>query len=117
MKQFLCSILLGCLPLLSLAQSLMSPDGRFQMHFSLDGQGRPQYTLSLNGRPVVLQSKLGLELKREDPNVSTDFSFHEFKDASTLDKKADLMYDFQVASTETSSFDETWNPVWGEEAT
>ncbi len=100
----------------SQAQQLKSPDGRFEMNFSLDEKGRPQYDLSLEGRPVVLQSKLGFELKREDPNVSTDFSFHEFKDATTLDKKADLMYDFEVAETKRSSFDETWKPVWGEEA-
>ena len=59
---------------------------------------------------------LGLELKREDPNAAVDFEFKQRKDASTLDQKADLMTGFRLTKTETSAFDETWQPVWGEES-
>ena len=38
----------------SQAQQLKSPDGRFEMNFSLDEKGRPQYDLSIEGRTVVL---------------------------------------------------------------
>lgn len=97
------------------AQKLTSPDGNLEMNFSLDGKGAPMYELSYKGKTVIKSSKLGLELKKEDANKHTDFEWKEVKDASTLDIKTNLYDGFKIEKTEITSFDETWEPVWGEE--
>ncbi len=75
------------------AQELKSPNGALTMQFLLDGDGAPTYKLSYKNNAVVKQSRLGLELKN--------------------DKKS-LVDDFTISNTETATFDETWQPVWGE---
>jgi hypothetical protein len=75
------------------AERLTSPDGQLVLLFSLSAQGEPVYQLSYKGKPVIAPSKLGLELT----NDSTG-----------------LMNGFTLAKTETATFDETWQPVWGE---
>lgn len=75
------------------AQELKSPNGALTMQFLLDGDGAPTYKLSYKNNVVVKQSRLGLELKN--------------------DKKS-LVDDFTISNTETATFDETWQPVWGE---
>ena len=97
------------------AQKLTSPDGNLEMNFSLDKMGAPVYELSYKGKAVIKPSKLGLELKKEDANKHTDFEWKEVKDASTLDIKTNLYDGFKIEKTEITSFDETWQPVWGEE--
>ena len=97
------------------AQKLTSPDGNLEMNFSLDGKGAPVYELSYKGKTVIKPSKLGLELKKEDADKHTDFEWKEVKDASTLDIKTNLYDGFKIEKTEITSFDETWQPVWGEE--
>ena len=97
-------------------QKLTSPDGNFEMNFSLDAKGTPVYTLSYKNQLVIKPSKLGLELKKEDANKQTDFEWTEKKINQTeLDTKADLYNGFILKDAQTSSFDETWAPVWGEE--
>lgn len=107
-------IVLALLPLQ--AQQLISPNGKFVMNFSLDASGRPTYDLTFKGKTVIKPSKLGLELKQEDPNNSTDFGVMVNKPSEEVIRKADLMTGFSIASTRTSTFDETWKPVWGEES-
>ena len=86
--------------LFAAAQRVKSPSGDIVLTFSMDGT-RPQYELSYKGKPVILPSHLGLELARD-------------KHASKGMDETDLMDGFQIVKTETSSFDETWQPVWGE---
>lgn len=116
MKKMLLSLSMMLMALTVGAQKLKSPNGQMEMNFALDANGRPTYNLSFKGRAVVKTSKLGIELKREDPNKATDFEFKNFGDASKLDQKADLMTGFHVTDTKTSTVDETWRPVWGEES-
>lgn len=116
MKKMLLSLSMMLMALTVGAQKLKSPNGQMEMNFALDANGRPTYDLSFKGRAVVKTSKLGIELKREDPNKATDFEFKNFGDASKLDQKADLMTGFHVTDTKTSTVDETWRPVWGEES-
>ena len=97
------------------AQKLTSPNGNLEMNFSLDAKGAPVYELSYKGKPVIKPSKLGLELKKEDANKHTDFEWKEVKDVTTLDIKTNLYDGFKIEKTEITSFDETWQPVWGEE--
>ena len=80
--------------------SISSPSGNLVLTFSLDGT-RPQYELTYKGKPVILPSHLGLELARD-------------KHASKGLNETDLIDGFKVEKTETSTFDETWQPVWGE---
>ena len=76
----------------AMAESITSPDGQLRLNFSVNPQGEPVYELSYKGKAVIKPSKLGLELKN-DPG---------------------LMNGFTLDGTETSTFDETWEPVWGE---
>ena len=75
------------------AQKLKSPEGNFTMEFSLLQDGTPTYNLKYKNKEVIKPSKLGLELKN--------------------DKKS-LLNDFVIVDSKTSTFDETWQPVWGE---
>ena len=76
------------------ALSLRSPDGKLELKFALCG-GVPMYTLDRAGQAVVLPSRMGFEL---------------------YEGGADLTDGFTLTSSEYNSFDETWEPVWGEEA-
>ena len=78
----------------ALPQQLKSPNGEFSMEFTLLKDGTPTYHLNYKMKEVVKQSKLGLELK-DDPK-------------SLLDS-------FVLTNAQTTSFNETWNTVWGEE--
>lgn len=75
------------------AESLTSPNGNYQLNFSVNAQGEPVYELFYKGKHVIKPSRLGLDLKN-DPG---------------------LLNGFTIAGTQTASFDETWEPVWGEE--
>lgn len=91
------------LPLMTTAQTVTSPNGNVEVKFSLDN-GRPTYEMTYKGKAVVKPSHLGLEL------VKT-------KHASKGMEETDLMDGFTVTDTQTSTFDETWKPVWGQTAT
>ena len=116
MKHLILAGAMVCIPILSNGQQLVSPDGNLVMNFSLTTNGAPAYDLYYKGKPVIKTSTLGLELKQEDPNAQTDFQLSGPKKIEGLEAKANLMNGFTVAQTQTSSFDETWTPVWGEES-
>ena len=92
-------LLITCLWLsftgLVVAQKVTSPNGEVQMQFELLEDGTPAYSLSYKGNPVIKTSKLGLKLK---------------------DDEHSLLNNFEVIEREESNFDETWEPVWGEES-
>ncbi|GGF00103.1 glycoside hydrolase family 97 protein [Flavobacterium limi] len=92
-KIFFASLVLFAVSTIAKAQQLKSPEGKFVMEFSLQSDGTPTYNLKYKNKEVVKTSKLGLELK---------------------DDKKSLLNDFTIADTKTSTFDETWKPVWGE---
>ena len=71
---------------------LNSPNGKLQMTFSLSEKGEPTYMLQYKGKTVIRPSHLGLELKNAH----------------------NLQQDFVIKNSTASSFDETWQPVWGE---
>ena len=78
---------------ITVGQEIKSPNGQLEMEFSLQGNGIPVYELTYKGQAVIKKSSLGLELKNQE----------------------DLTGNFEVEDIETSEFDETWQPVWGEE--
>lgn len=72
-------------------ETLTSPEGRLTLTFEVT-EGVPRYALDFEGRAVIRPSRLGFELRDAAPML----------DGFTLDK------------VERNSFDETWEPVWGE---
>ena len=95
--------------------TLSSPDGKLEMSFHLTGDGTPEYTLDYDGRPVILSSGMGFELRgvlkaqKIDYNADGTVSKSDWKPCESLHDV------FVVESVERSSHDETWAPVWGEE--
>ncbi|WP_418537594.1 glycoside hydrolase family 97 protein [Odoribacter laneus] len=73
------------------AAELKSPNGNLVLQADVK-DGCPVYRLDYKNRPVIKESRLGLELKNEK----------------------DLRSGFRIAEVHTSAFDETWQPVWGE---
>lgn len=73
------------------ADVVTSPNGIVSIDFQLKN-GIPTYKVDYKGKPVIKESRLGLEL-RDGKN---------------------LMDDFEQLNATTSTFDETWQPVWGE---
>ena len=99
---------------LATSYRLVSPDGRLVMNFTLDAAGRPSYDLTYKGHSVVRPSYLGLELKTDGQgsfSTSVTSSFTREKGSESM---ANLMSGFRIAGMEASTFDETWQPVWGE---
>ena len=112
-------ILAACCMLAALpadAQQLKSPDGKLEIHFRLDQGGRPTYRLLREGKTVVADSHLGLQLKEENPEKATDFDYTQFTPSEEVARKADMMTGFEVKDYKTATCDETWQPVWGEES-
>ena len=75
------------------SQVLHSPDRQLELKVAVVG-GVPQYALSRAGEAVVLPSRLGYELYGNE----------------------DLSGGFTLTDLSRDSFDETWEPVWGEES-
>lgn len=73
------------------AEELKSPDGNLSMRFDVNDEGTPVYELTYKQMPVIKPSKLGLEVE--------GFS---------------LRKGFTISDVKTTTFDETWTPVWGE---
>ena len=107
---------LCCCAFVANAQRLTSPDGNLVMNFSLNPKGAPTYELFFKDKAVIKPSKLGLELKREDPEKKIGFEWTEMKQKEGVDRRTNLMTGFKIRDTRISSFDETWRPVWGEES-
>ncbi|MFA6335141.1 MAG: glycoside hydrolase family 97 protein [Bacteroidales bacterium] len=70
---------------------LKSPDGTILLNVGLTN-GCPVYSLDYKSRHVIEPSSLGLELKNGQ----------------------NLTQGFDITKSEISSFDESWQPVWGE---
>ena len=88
-KAFIACVLLAGLA--AHADSVTSPDGTVIVDFTVRN-GVPVYKVSYKNKPVVKESRLGLELRNA----------------------ANLMDGFEQLKSSRSSFDETWKPVWGE---
>ncbi len=101
-RLFILPVLVLC-SLIAMAQEVKSPNGAIAVKFYLQN-GRPTYEMTYKGKAVIKPSHLGLELAKS-------------KYASKQMKETDLMDGFSIADTQTSTFDETWKPVWGETAT
>ncbi len=91
--------MLMCLVCLGLAgrvqaSEVTSPNGEMKLTFTLR-DSKPYYSVSFRGKPVIKPSRLGYELHNAD----------------------NLLEGFTQTGEKTSTFDETWTPVWGENKT
>lgn len=96
MKHFIltAAALLSASASLGATEVLTSPDGRLQLSFDLTADGTPTYKMDYNNKPVIATSRLGLELKNQKS----------------------LLDGFKMERVSRSSFDEMWQPVWGEQS-
>lgn len=96
MKHFIltAAALLSASASLGATEVLTSPDGRLQLSFDLTADGTPTYKMDYNNKPVIATSRLGLELRNQKS----------------------LLDGFKMERVSRSSFDETWQPVWGEQS-
>jgi alpha-glucosidase len=74
------------------AVRIASPDGKVVLQFATTADGGLQYGVSYQGKPVLLDSRLGFTLS-DAPALETGF---------------------RVTTTSTATHDETWKPVAGE---
>lgn len=79
---------------LAVAQSVQSPSGKIAVNFKLAANGQPSYSVNYKNKPTVLESALGIKLK---------------------DKPA-LDANFDILDSKTSSLNESWKPVLGEQS-
>lgn len=73
------------------AADITSPDGNITVDMNVV-DGVPLYSMEYKDKAVIKPSALGIELTDGD----------------------DLMNGFEIVNTSASSYDETWQPVWGE---
>ena len=91
MNKYYMAAVLAAAALSGHAAGMKSPDGRVALDFDVK-DGVPTYSLSFGDKTVIKPSKLGLELAND----------------------TDLTDGFELVATKELTFDDTWQPVWGE---
>ena len=92
-KKILSAFVAVTMALTAMAVEQQSPDGNVVVRVELNSQGTPFYQVFYKGAEIIRPSRLGIELAEENS----------------------LMDAFRINKTSTSTFDETWQPVWGEQ--
>ena len=90
-------------------ETAYSPDRNIVLNFDVI-DGIPYYNVLFNGKQVIRDSRLGLELSSAKGNGE----FNNF-DSREAQNQNSLCDGFSLMTARYSSFDETWQPVWGEE--
>jgi len=101
MKQF--KIFIFCILLIQLVgcqifnqkttSKVNSPNDKMELVFSIPEKGSPFYLINFNGKRVI----------------DTSFFSFDFKDEKSFGRN------LKIVNSSTSSFDETWETVWGEQ--
>lgn len=80
----------------------------------LSDEGKPMYALKYSDDYIILPSALGFEfrgtIKATELNFGTTISKADSKPSRHFNDH------FKIVNIYRSSFDQTWNPVWGEES-
>jgi len=93
LKNLLATLLFAVICLQTIAQpSEKISKGKVRLEFTIDQSGSPAYAVFFGDKSVIRPSTLGFRL-----NVDSMFYIS-----------------FKILGTERKSFDETWQPVWGE---
>ncbi len=93
-------------------ETLKSPDGNLEMRFELTDGGAPLYSLDYKGKSTILPSGLGFEFRGEKPQLVFGAEIEKGKDGTPVQ----FHEGFIMEKAERGTFDETWEPVWGEES-
>lgn len=93
-------------------ETLKSPDGNLEMRFELTDGGAPLYSLDYKGKSTILPSGLGFEFRGEKPQLVFGAEIEKGKDGTPVQ----FHEGFVMEKAERGTFDETWEPVWGEES-
>ena len=83
---------MAAIPGVARAGTVASPDGRIVATLTVDGEGKPVYSVTLDGAPLIGTSTLGFNLADEDP----------------------LRRNFAMVAETAASADSTWEQPWGE---
>jgi glucan 1,4-alpha-glucosidase len=70
----------------------LSPGGNIRLTVNLSANGEINYVVNYKTYPVILSSSLGMKLKEPAVNLNQ----------------------FKLAKVDSSTYDQTWNTVWGE---
>ena len=90
-------------------ETAQSPDGNIVVNVDVK-DGVPVYNVVFNGKQVIPESRLGLELV----SAKAGGDFNNFDNKQAVDQNS--LYDgFSMLTARYTSHDETWQPVWGEE--
>ena len=93
-------------------ETLKSPDGNLEIRFELTDGGAPLYSLDYKGKSTILPSGLGFEFRGEKPQLVFGAEIEKGKDGTPVQ----FHEGFVMEKAERGTFDETWEPVWGEES-
>lgn len=110
MKKWFWIVGFCCLGLWSAAQELKSPNGNLSLSFAVEDGGVPTYSLHYKNKTVVKPSRLGFTLTGN----TRKSEFGGETDAGKTQEESSLAIGFKVVDRKESTFDETWQPVWGE---
>ena len=91
-------------------ETVNSPNHLITLNFDVK-DGVPVYDVLFKGRQVIKESRLGLELV----SVKGNGEFNNFDNKQVMNQNS-LLDGFSMLTARYSSFDETWQPVWGEES-
>ena len=91
MKKILLLLAFASTGMLLMATEIKSPNGELVLNVMVK-EGAPVYWLTYKSKPVIKESRLGLQLKNDQS----------------------LTEGFVISNSFITSFDETWQPVWGE---
>ncbi len=96
--------------LLARDKVVYSPDRNICVNFDVK-DGIPVYNVFFGDKQVIKDSRLGLELA----SVKGNGEFNNFDNKQVANQNS-LCDGFSLITSRISSFDETWQPVWGEES-
>ena len=91
-------------------ETVYSPDRNIAVNFEVK-DGIPIYNVLFNGKEVIRDSRLGLELV----SVKGNGEFNNFDNKQVVNQNS-MLDGFTQLTARYSSYDETWQPVWGEES-
>lgn len=95
MNKYLSIFLISLIsPFAAYPYSVVSPDRKITVEANTDSIGAPIYSIVFDGKTVIADSRLGFDFLDGEPMKSG----------------------FEIVGDTYSEFDETWNPVWGEES-
>ncbi|MDL2323455.1 glycoside hydrolase family 97 protein, partial [Bacteroidales bacterium OttesenSCG-928-A17] len=100
-------ILLLCFTFGMQAQEISSPNGNVSARFTVRA-GVPYYDILYKGQDVIKSGRLGMEL------FTNEF---QKKGIKISENTYSLDNNFEIVEVKNSTFDETWEPVWGENKT